>query len=172
MCDWFLYENFYVASHCVQTLNAIRCSLNERWAGCFASIQPDLRYKEIDTKKRECCDARPAVACLMTEERQLNALRLLEENPEMSQRELAEALGVSVGAANYCLKALVEKGWVKLENFQKNPNKLGYLYLLTPMGIAAKAHLTASFLRRKMAEYEALRAEIDQLQAEADGLVK
>ena len=108
----------------------------------------------------------------MTEERQLNALRLLEENPEMSQRELAEALGVSVGAANYCLKALVEKGWVKLENFQKNPNKLGYLYLLTPMGITAKAQLTAGFLRRKMAEYEALRAEIDQLQAEVDGLVK
>ena len=104
----------------------------------------------------------------MTEQRQLNALRLLEENPEMSQRELAEALGVSVGAANYCLKALVEKGWLKLENFQKNPNKLGYLYLLTPMGIAAKAQLTASFLRRKMAEYEALRAEIDQLQAELE----
>ena len=90
----------------------------------------------------------------------------------MSQRELAEALGVSVGAANYCLKALVEKGWVKLENFQKNPNKLGYLYLLTPMGIAAKAQLTARFLRRKVAEYDALRAEIDQLQAEVDGLVE
>ena len=108
----------------------------------------------------------------MTEERQLNALRLLEENPEISQRELAEALSVSVGAANYCLKALVEKGWVKLENFQKNPNKLGYLYLLTPMGIAAKAQLTARFLRRKVAEYDALRAEIDQLQAEVDGLVE
>ena len=106
----------------------------------------------------------------MAEERHLKALRLLEQNPEMTQRELAEALGVSVGAANYCLKALVEKGWVKLENFQKNPNKLGYLYLLTPMGIAAKAQLTASFLRRKMAEYEALRSEIDQLQAEIDGL--
>ena len=90
----------------------------------------------------------------------------------MSQRELAEALGVSVGAANYCLKALVEKGWVKLENFRKNPNKLGYLYLLTPMGITAKAQLTASFLGRKMAQYEALRAEIDQLRAEVDGVVK
>ena len=108
----------------------------------------------------------------MAEERHLKALRLLEQNPEMTQRELAEALGVSVGAANYCLKALVEKGWVKLENFQKNPNKLGYLYLLTPMGIAAKAQLTASFLRRKMAEYEALRSEIDQLQAEVDGLTE
>lgn len=108
----------------------------------------------------------------MAEERHLKALRLLEQNPEMTQRELAEALGVSVGAANYCLKALVEKGWVKLENFQKNPKKLGYLYLLTPMGIAAKAQLTARFLRRKMAEYEALRAEIDQLQAEVSGFVE
>ena len=108
----------------------------------------------------------------MSEQRQLDAMRLLETNPEMTQRELAEALGVSVGAANYCLKALVEKGWIKLENFQKNPKKLGYLYLLTPMGIAAKAQLTASFLRRKVAEYEALRAEIDQLQAEVDGLAE
>lgn len=108
----------------------------------------------------------------MPEERHLKVLRLLEQNPEMTQRELAKALGVSVGATNYCLKALVGKGWVKLENFQKNRNKLGYLYLLTPMGIAAKAQLTASFLQRKMAEYEALRAEIDQLQAEVDELVE
>ena len=99
----------------------------------------------------------------MAEERHLKALRLLEQNPEMTQRELAEALDVSVGAANYCLKALVEKGWVKLENFQKNPNKLGYLYLLTPMGIAAKAQLTASFLKRKLVEYENLKSEIEEL---------
>ena len=105
----------------------------------------------------------------MVDERHLRALRLLEQNPKMTQRELAEALGVSVGAANYCLKALVEKGWVKLENFQKNPNKLGYLYLLTPMGFSAKAQLTTSFLRRKMLEYEVLRTEIDQLRAEVDG---
>ena len=102
----------------------------------------------------------------MSEERQLDALRLLETNPEMTQRELAEALGVSLGAANYCLKALVEKGWLKLENFQSNPNKLGYLYLLTPMGIAAKTALTARFLKRKLAEYEALEAEIEQLKSE------
>ena len=105
----------------------------------------------------------------MADERHLKALRFLEQNPEMTQRELAEAMGVSVGAANYCLRALVEKGWVKLENFHKNPKKLGYLYLLTPIGIAAKAQLTARFLRRKVAEYEALRAEIAQLQAEVDG---
>ena len=102
----------------------------------------------------------------MSEERQLDALRLLETNPEMTQRELAEALGVSLGAANYCLKALVEKGWLKLENFQSNPNKIGYLYLLTPMGIAAKTALTARFLKRKLAEYEALKAEIEQLKSE------
>ena len=102
----------------------------------------------------------------MSEQRQLDAMRLLEANPEMTQRELAEALGVSLGAANYCLKALVEKGWVKLGNFQNNPNKLGYLYLLTPMGMAAKTTLTARFLRRKLAEYEALKAEIEQLKSE------
>jgi EPS-associated MarR family transcriptional regulator len=105
----------------------------------------------------------------MTDERQLNALRLLEDNPSMTQRELADALGVSLGAANYCLKALVDKGWVKLENFQKNPNKLGYLYLLTPVGLAAKTQLTARFLKRKLQEYEALKAEIEVLRAEVSG---
>ena len=104
----------------------------------------------------------------MAEERHLKALRLLELDPEMTQRELAEALGVSVGAANYCLKALVEKGWVKLENFQKNPNKLGYLYLLTPAGMVAKTTLTASFLKRKIIEYEALRVEIKALRSEME----
>jgi len=102
----------------------------------------------------------------VSEQRQLDAMRLLETNPEMTQRELADAMGVSLGAANYCLKALVEKGWVKLENFQNNPNKLGYLYLLTPMGMAAKTTLTARFLRRKLAEYESLKAEIEQLKRE------
>lgn len=108
----------------------------------------------------------------MVDERHLKALRLLQEKPEMTQRQLAEELGVSVGAANYCLKALVEKGWVKVENFHKNPKKLRYLYLLTPMGIAAKGRLTASFLRRKLAEYEALSTEIKQLQTEMDRLVE
>ena len=95
-------------------------------------------------------------------------MRLLETNPEMTQRELSEALGVSLGATNYCLKALVEKGWVKLENFQNNPNKLGYLYLLTPKGVAAKAALTARFLRRRLAEYDALKAEIEQLRCDME----
>ncbi|WP_435219071.1 MarR family EPS-associated transcriptional regulator [Luminiphilus sp. nBUS_07] len=102
----------------------------------------------------------------MSEERQLDALRVLENNPEMTQRDLAELLGVSLGATNYCLRALVEKGWIKLENFQSNPSKLGYLYLLTPLGIAAKTKLTARFLKRKLGEYEALRLEIEQLKSE------
>ena len=105
----------------------------------------------------------------MTDERHLRALRLLEENPDMTQRQLAELLGVSVGAANYCLKALVVKGWVKLENFQRNPNKLGYLYLLTPSGIAAKTQLTARFLKLKLKEYEELKAEIEELKSQVDG---
>ena len=74
--------------------------------------------------------------------------------------------GVCLRAANYCLKALVEKGWVKLESFQSNPNKLGYLHSLTPMVVADKATLTARFLRRKLAEYEALKAEIERLKSE------
>jgi EPS-associated MarR family transcriptional regulator len=102
----------------------------------------------------------------MSEERQLKALKLLELQPDISQRKLAAELNVSLGAANYCLKALVDKGWIKLENFQKNPNKLGYLYLLTPMGITAKTTLTAGFLKRKLAEYEALKVEIEQLKNE------
>ena len=105
----------------------------------------------------------------MTHDRQLNALRLLDANPDMTQRQLALALGVSVGAANYCLKALVEKGWVKLENFQSNPNKLGYLYLLTPAGVAAKTQLAARFLKRKLQEYDDLKAEIEILKAEVGG---
>ena len=83
----------------------------------------------------------------MTDEHHLRTLRLLEGNPNVTQRQLAKSLGMSLGAANYCLKALVDKGWLKLENFQRSPNKIGYLYLLTPMGIAAKSQLTASFLK-------------------------
>ena len=104
----------------------------------------------------------------MSEERQLEALRYLESNPKVTQRELAQALGVSLGATNYCLRALVEKGWLKLENFQRNRNKLGYLYLLTPAGVTAKAQLTARFLQRKLVEYEILKAEIEALRSDIE----
>jgi EPS-associated MarR family transcriptional regulator len=97
----------------------------------------------------------------------LRLLKAIEANSQATQRELSESLGVSLGKANYCLKALVDKGWVKANNFRANPRKLAYAYLLTPSGIDAKARLTVNFLRRKVAEYEMLKREIEELQAEA-----
>ena len=97
---------------------------------------------------------------------ELRLLAKLQANPDMSQRGLAADLGVSLGSVNYCLKALVAKGFVKAESFSKSPNKLGYAYLLTPSGIAAKSRLTASFLKRKQAEYNRLEKETADLQAQ------
>ncbi len=96
-------------------------------------------------------------------------LKLLDDSPEMSQRDLARAVGISLGSVNFQLKALVDKGMIKLGNFSANPDKRRYAYILTPRGIAAKAALTRRFLARKRAEYEALRAEIEALQSEIDG---
>ena len=93
-------------------------------------------------------------------------MRILQANPDITQRELAQQLGISVGGLNYCLKALVEKGWVKMKNFAHSKNKFGYVYVLTPSGMAEKAALTGRFLQRKMNEYEALRAEIEELKSE------
>lgn len=95
-------------------------------------------------------------------------LRLLEENPEMSQRDLAQAVGISVGGAHYCLNALIEKGLIKIGNFSAARDKRRYAYILTPKGIAEKSALTGRFLKRKMAEYEALKAEIDALKVELE----
>jgi len=94
-------------------------------------------------------------------------MRLIEQNPQVSQREIADRLGVSLGGINYCVRALIEKGYIKVSNFNDNPRKLGYAYLLTPSGIVAKASLTGRFLKRKLAEYEALKAEIESLEATA-----
>ena len=91
-------------------------------------------------------------------------LKLMQDNPGMTQRALAKELGISLGGANYCLQALVEKGWLKIQNFSKSENKLGYAYLLTPVGIAEKTALTGRFLKRKMQEYDELKAEIEALQ--------
>ena len=90
-------------------------------------------------------------------------LLLLEEEPELTQRELAKKLGISLGGVNYCLKALIDIGHIKANNFSKNPKKTTYLYLLTPKGLAEKAKLTSGFLKRKLAEYHALKKEIDFL---------
>lgn len=97
------------------------------------------------------------------------ALHLLEEEPELTQRELAERLGISLGGVNYCLKALIDIGHIKAGNFKKNPDKSVYLYLLTPKGIAEKAQLTAGFLKRKMSEYRALKKEIESVQLKVKG---
>ncbi|HEY8608880.1 MAG TPA: MarR family EPS-associated transcriptional regulator [Noviherbaspirillum sp.] len=93
-------------------------------------------------------------------------LRMLQENPNLSQRDLAEALGVSLGKANYCLQSLLEKGLIKIQNFKSSKRKLAYAYLLTPAGLAEKTSLAARFLSRKMDEYERLKAEIESLQNE------
>jgi EPS-associated MarR family transcriptional regulator len=92
-------------------------------------------------------------------------LHLLKEKPELTQRELAQKLGISLGGVNYCLKSLIGIGHIKIGNFNKNTNKSAYLYLLTPRGIAEKAKLTAGFLNRKMIEYHDLRKEIDSLRS-------
>lgn len=94
-------------------------------------------------------------------------LQILEKNPDLTQRELAEKLGVSVGGLNYCLSALMDKGYVKMQNFQNSKNKFKYVYLLTPAGIAEKMALTGRFLIRKMEEYETLKAEIEALKSES-----
>lgn len=105
---------------------------------------------------------------MSTEESYLQVLRLLQTNPRVNQRGLAEALGISLGKTNYCLKALLNKGLIKVQNFRSSDNKLAYTYLLTPAGIAEKANLTARFLKRKVSEYEALNQEIEQLRQELE----
>lgn len=100
------------------------------------------------------------------EDTHFRLLRLLETRSELSQRDLARELGASVGKVNYCLNALIDKGLVKARNFKNSRNKLGYLYVLTPRGIDSKATITLQFLQRKMAEYEALKAEIALLEHE------
>lgn len=100
------------------------------------------------------------------EDIRFRVLRLLEDNPHMSQRELASAVGVSVGSAHYLISALVEKGFVKLANFAAAKDKRRYAYILTGKGLSEKAALTREFLKRKRAEYEALRSEIEGLEAE------
>ena len=109
-------------------------------------------------------------------ELRLRVLRALEANPELSQRQLAADLGVSLGGVNYALKALIERGFVKADNFRKSDKKVAYLYVLTPRGVAEKASLATAFLGRKLEEYEVLRQEIEALKGEVgsdgDGVAK
>jgi EPS-associated MarR family transcriptional regulator len=110
----------------------------------------------------------PAIPAAMSPDEVLTyqALRRLAHGPLANQRSLADALGVSLGKANYVARALLDKGLVKLENVSRNPNRLGYLYALTPKGVKEKARLTQRFLKRKIEEYEVLQAEIAVLQSE------
>lgn len=103
----------------------------------------------------------------LSEELRYRMLRQLETDSSLSQRELAEKLGISLGKLNYCVRALVDKGWVKARNFKNNNNKLAYMYYLTPRGIEEKAKLAVDFLRIRMREVEALRQEIADMQRQA-----
>ena len=103
---------------------------------------------------------------MLKHELEYRVLKLLEERPDLTQRQLSQALGVSLGKAHYIVKALIDVGWIKLGNFRRSNRKLGYAYLLTPSGIAEKSVITAKFLVRKQHEYEALREEIAELKKE------
>ena len=106
----------------------------------------------------------------LQEDTNFRVMRILQENPKITQRELASKLGLSLGCINYCLSALVDKGLVKAKNFSENRSKLKYAYLLTSTGIREKTTLTYRFLRRKMQEYEELESEIDRLMSEVDDI--
>jgi EPS-associated MarR family transcriptional regulator len=102
----------------------------------------------------------------LQEDTYFRVLRILQDRPDVTQREIAQLLGISTSGLNYCLNALIDKGWVKVHNFSESKNKFGYVYLLTPSGISEKAALTGRFLQRKLLEYEAMRAEIESLRGE------
>lgn len=98
----------------------------------------------------------------------IRILRLIEANPDYTQRQISEALGISLGSVNYCLRAMIDVGFVKAKNFRSSDNKLRYAYILTPQGVAEKLSLTGAFLLRKLQEFEALKVEVDALQAEVN----
>lgn len=102
----------------------------------------------------------------LQEDTYFRVLRMLQDNPDMTQREIAEKLGISTSGLNYCLNALIDKGWVKVQNFRQSKNKFGYIYVLSPQGFAEKTSLAGRFLKRKMTEYAELSAEIEALKTE------
>jgi len=103
---------------------------------------------------------------MLTDEVRYKLLSLLEASPELSQRDVARELGISLGKVNYCLKSLMEKGWIKATNFKNSNNKVAYMYFLTPHGIDEKARVTTRFLQRKMREYDELKVEIARIRGE------
>lgn len=129
-----------------------RCRVTRRAVALVRAVSIDTMASSKIAKQREDVYFR--------------VLRLLESRPDASQREIAEELGVSLGATNFCVNALIEKGHIKLANFKASKNKLGYVYVLTPEGIAHRAQLAAGFIKRKMAEFEAIQAELEQFHDE------
>jgi EPS-associated MarR family transcriptional regulator len=105
----------------------------------------------------------------MNEEITHKLFTLLEHDPNLSQRELAREMGISLGKTNYCLKGLMEKGWLKACNFKNSNNRISYAYILTPTGLSEKAKITARYLKRKIHEYETLKSEIERLRQEVSG---
>lgn len=103
---------------------------------------------------------------MISDELQHKLFKTIAAHPQINQRELSKSLGISLGKANYCLKALMEKGWVKAQNFKNNKNKLSYAYLLTPSGIEQKATVTIRYLKRKMEEYDQLKQAVEELKKE------
>jgi EPS-associated MarR family transcriptional regulator len=102
----------------------------------------------------------------MNDELQHRIFKIIEKNPSINQRDLSRELGISLGKANYCLRALVDKGWVKINNFRNNRRKLAYAYILTPSGIDEKASVTLRYLKRKMQEYDELKIAVEELKKE------
>ena len=121
------------------------------------NLTSEIHIKSINTE---------SIVTQSHQEIHLKVLRCLKNDPEITQRELAKELGVSLGKANYCLKALIDKGLVKVTNFKNSNNKSAYIYLLTLKGIEEKSHITLRYLKQKVEEYELLQREIDELQQE------
>lgn len=119
-------------------------------------------------RRRESRKGIEHIPLVRPEDVRYRIIRLIEQRPEITQRELASDLGISLGKVNYCLRALIDKGHIKLSKFQRRFDKSHYFYLLTPAGVQAKAAITLQFLRRKMDEYEQLRQEIETLSAELE----
>lgn len=130
------------------------CDNHQRWFRMNCSKLNVIKKHLMDNKTRQQ---------QLQEDTHFRVLSLLEQDPDMSQRDLAKALGVSLGGINYSLKALIERGMVKAQNFSKSESRLAFAYVLTPQGLAEKTKLTARFLKRKMEEYDALKAEIESL---------
>lgn len=134
-------------------------------SGTLASnSQKHLLLHSIQIK---CSIIERSMLIMLSDEYRYKIFKLVEAKPEISQREIARDLGISLGKANYCLKALIEKGMIKANNFRNSKNKLAYAYKLTPKGIEEKASVTVLFLKRKMDEYQKLQHEIDELRQEA-----